>query len=73
MDRPIVAAVAHRSGDTVRLAMTGVSTIPSVVDPDNVADLDPPADFRGTADYRRSLAEVLARRVLAAVTGGEAS
>lgn len=73
MDRPIVAAVAHRSGDTVRLAMTGVSAVPSLVDPDNVADLDPPADFRGTADYRRSLAEVLAQRVLAAVTGGEAS
>ena len=73
MDRPIVAAVAHRSGDTVRLAMTGVSAGPTVVDPDNVADLDPPADFRGTADYRRNLAEVLARRVLADVTGGEAS
>ncbi len=73
MDRPIVAAVAHRSGDTVRLAMTGVSAGPTVVDPDNVADLDPPADFRGTADYRRNLAEVLAQRVLADVTGGEAS
>lgn len=73
MDRPIVAAVAYRSGDTMRLAMTGVAAVPTVVDPDNMADLDPPPDFRGTAGYRRSLAEVLAQRVLAAVTGGEAS
>ena len=73
MDRPIVAAVAYRSSDTMRLAMTGVAAVPTVVDPDSIADLDPPADFRGTSDYRRSLAEVLAQRVLAAVTGGEAS
>ena len=72
-DRPIVAAVAYRDGDAVRLAMTGVAPVPTVVDPDNVADLDPPPDFRGTAEYRRSLAGVLAERVVAAVTGGEPS
>lgn len=72
MDRPIVMAVAHRSHDgVVRLAMTGVSTRPVVVEPEQVAALDPPSDFRGSSDYRRNLAEVLAARVLAAVTGGE--
>ncbi len=30
--------------------------------------LDPPADFRGSADYRRALAAVLAARALAAIT-----
>lgn len=73
MDRPIVAAVAFADGETVRLAMTGVAAIPILVDPDEVADLDPPPDFRGTSDYRRRLAEVLTGRVVAAVTGGESS
>ena len=73
MDRPIVAAVAYRDDDLLRMAMTGVAAVPIVVDPDNVADLDPPPDFRGTTDYRRGLAGVLATRVVAAVTGGEGS
>jgi CO/xanthine dehydrogenase FAD-binding subunit len=72
MDRPIVMAVAHRSHDgTVRMAMTGVSTRPVIVEPDQIATLDPPSDFRGSPGYRKSLAGVLASRVLATVTGGE--
>jgi CO/xanthine dehydrogenase FAD-binding subunit len=51
--------------------MTGVFTRPVVVDPAQIASLDPPSDFRGSADYRKALAEVLAGRVLATVTGGE--
>jgi putative selenate reductase FAD-binding subunit len=71
MDRPIVAAVAYRDAvGTVRLAMTGVAANPIVVDPANLADLDPPPDFRGSSDYRRRLAEVLAGRVVDAVEGG---
>jgi probable selenate reductase FAD-binding subunit len=73
MDRPIVAAVAYRDGAGIRLAMTGVAAGPTVVDPHNVADLDPPPDFRGTSEYRRNLAEVLATRVVTAVTEGDAS
>jgi len=72
MDRPIVMAVAHRGHDgSVRLAMTGVAALPIIVDPDQIASLDPPSDFRGSTDYRRSLATVLADRVLTTVTGGE--
>jgi len=70
MDRPIVMAVAYEDGSGVRLAMTGVASLPLVVDPDHIGDLDPPPDFRGTAAYRTSLAEVLASRVLAAIDGG---
>ncbi len=74
MDRPIVMAVAHRSPDgTVRMAMPGVSTRPVVVAQEQIAALDPPSDFRGSSGYRKSLAEVLAGRVLAMVTEGEAT
>ncbi len=73
MDRPIVAAVAFRDASgTVRLAMTGVASTPIVVDPANLADLDPPSDFRGSPGYRMRLAEVLAQRVVTAVEGGAA-
>jgi len=74
MDRPIVMAVAHRSHDgSVRLAMTGVAAHPVVVDPGQIGALEPPSDFRGSTDYRKKLAEVLADRVLTSVTGGESS
>ena len=73
MDRPIVMAVAYRDDNAVRVAMTGVSTVPVVVDPDHIDDLDPPPDFRGTSAYRAALAQVLADRVMTAVTGGASS
>ncbi|MEN8040530.1 MAG: FAD binding domain-containing protein [Actinomycetota bacterium] len=71
MDTPIVAAVAHRdaTGET-RLAMTGVGSTPLLVDPEHLEELDPPADFRGSSAYRSQLAQVLAGRVLDAVSGG---
>ena len=74
MDRPIVMAVAHRTHDGfVRMAMTGVAAHPVVVDPEQIGALNPPSDFRGSTDYRKRLAEVLADRVLTTVTGGEPS
>lgn len=72
MDRPIVAAVAAAVAvdDTaaVRLALCGVADRPVLVAPDAVADVDPPADFRGSADYRRHMARVLSRRALDALS-----
>lgn len=71
MDRAIVTAVACRDTEGgVRLAMTGVAARPSIVDQEGIENLDPPPDFRGSARYRRHLASVLARRVLAAVAEG---
>ncbi len=67
MDRPIVAVVAHRHGDRLRVAASGVGDRPMLIDPARVADLDPPTDFRGSADYRRHLARILTERALAAV------
>ena len=65
-DVPIVAAVAHRAGDgTVALALTGVAATPVLADPDDPAGgLEPPGDFRGSADYRRHLAAVLGARAV---------
>ncbi|MFO7700986.1 MAG: hypothetical protein R6W79_10330, partial [Acidimicrobiia bacterium] len=72
MDQPIVLAVAHRSKDgALRLAMSGVSTHPVIVDPERIGDLDPPADFRGSSSYRLHIASVLAGRAVRAV-GGDA-
>jgi CO/xanthine dehydrogenase FAD-binding subunit len=65
-DRPIVAAFARRAGDgAIRLAISGVASVPVLVD--DVAALDPPGDFRGSPEYRRHLAAVLAARVIGEV------
>jgi probable selenate reductase FAD-binding subunit len=65
-DRPIVAAVARRGDDGgVRLALTGVASTPLLIDPSDVDDLVPPADFRGSTEYRGHLATVLTARAIA--------
>ena len=70
-DRPIVMAVGHRGEDgAVRLALTGVAATPVLVDAGDVGDLDPPADFRGSSEYRKRLAEVLVGRTLTSLGEG---
>ncbi len=63
-DVPIVAAVGRHNGDTLLLALTGVASTPRLVDQTDIEALEPPADFRGSAEYRRHLAAVLIRRVV---------
>ncbi len=63
-DVPIVAAVGRVTGEGMRLALTGVALTPIVVTYDSLDSLKPPADFRGTSDYRRTLARTLVTRVL---------
>lgn len=61
-DVPIVAAVAHRdTGGRVRVAMSGVAPTPVLVD--DPSSLQPPGDFRGSTEYRRTVAAVLFDRV----------
>ncbi len=66
MDSPIVAAVARRRKDgTIDVALCGVAKTPVLVDPTHLqAQIDPPSDFRGSAEYRREMAAVLVKRVL---------
>jgi len=68
-DTPIVAAVGRRDeAGEVHLALCGVAERPILVEPDRIENVDPPADFRGSAEYRRQMAGVLGRRVVAALS-----
>jgi CO/xanthine dehydrogenase FAD-binding subunit len=65
-DIPIVLVAGTRSEEgSVVLAATGVAPTPVVFDLAHVDELDPPPDFRGSAEYRRHLATVLGGRVIA--------
>jgi CO/xanthine dehydrogenase FAD-binding subunit len=71
-DRPIVAAVARQASDGLWLALSGVAGRPVLctagTDTTSWLDrLDPPCDFRGSAEYRRALAVTLGQRVLEAI------
>lgn len=63
-DNPIVAAVARRAGPDTFLALCGVAATPILVGRDDLDTLEPPADFRGSSQYRKEMALVLARRTL---------
>ncbi len=66
-DRPIVAVVARLGeGLEPRVAAAGVARTPILLDPGR--ELTPPSDFRGSGDYRRALAETLARRAQEGLT-----
>ncbi len=63
-DVPIVAVVGRRSDDGTRLAICGVGATPQLVEEGSLGQLEPPGDFRGSAEYRKRLAEVLMARVV---------
>lgn len=67
-DKAIVAAAARRTPDgTIRLAVAGIDTIPVLVDPQRLEAINPGGDFRGSSAYRKEMAIVLSRRVVAEV------
>ncbi|NOX62335.1 MAG: hypothetical protein GXP42_10400 [Chloroflexi bacterium] len=67
-DKAIVAAVARRTpDDRLLLALSGVDSVPRLVSPDDLDALTPPADFRGSSAYRKTMARVLSERVLARI------
>jgi CO/xanthine dehydrogenase FAD-binding subunit len=64
-DKPIIAVVGRKDeAGRVRLAVCGVARRPVLVEQEEVALLEPPADFRGSTEYRREMAAVLTARVL---------
>ncbi|MCB8945818.1 MAG: FAD binding domain-containing protein [Ardenticatenaceae bacterium] len=68
-DRPIVAVVGRRVGEAVLLAACGVAQRPILINADEIDQLNPPADFRGSSGYRREMTAVLADRVLGKFNG----
>jgi CO/xanthine dehydrogenase FAD-binding subunit len=56
--------VARSTDSGALLALCGVGPTPQLVDPGDIDRLEPPSDFRGSSEYRRHLAQVLAARVL---------
>jgi len=60
-DKPIVAVVARLTpGGELRRAASGVAATPILLG--NLDELEPPSDFRGSAEFRRALAVTLAAR-----------
>lgn len=59
-DRPIVAVVAVHDDAGTRTALCGVAPRPVL----DGAPLDPPHDFKGSADYRLALADILRARAI---------
>lgn len=68
-DTSIVAALGRVVAGGVRLGLTGVAAHPVVVDLEAVDALEPPADFRGTTEYRKDLARTLTARVVGLLGG----
>lgn len=65
-DRPIVAAVAVIGQGGERVAVCGVASRPVL----STDTFDPPTNFRGSAEYRLAVAEVVMRRALDEAKGG---
>lgn len=60
-DRPIVAAVAVRTADTECVALCGVAPRPVLLG----TELSPTDDFKGSAEYRRAMIDVVIARARA--------
>jgi CO/xanthine dehydrogenase FAD-binding subunit len=69
-DTPIVAAVARRTAADSHLALCGVGSTPLLLSAEELDTLQPPADFRGSSEYRKEMARVLTARVLARLDSG---
>jgi CO/xanthine dehydrogenase FAD-binding subunit len=63
-DRPIVSVVGRRVADGFLLAVCGVAKRPILINANEIDQLTPPADFRGSSGYRREMTAVLSQRVL---------
>ena len=66
MDMPIVSAIGYsQAKGNLQVAFTGVGEVPILVkSADDLANLSPEGDFRGSSDYRKHLTSVLYSRIL---------
>ena len=66
MDMPIVSAIGYSQAEgNLQVALTGVGEIPVLIkSADELANLNPEGDFRGSSDYRKHLTSVLYSRIL---------
>jgi probable selenate reductase FAD-binding subunit len=63
-DTPIVLVAGRIDGDgNKRFAATGIDSKPVVVNPEDLGDIEPRGDFRGSSGYRKHLLAVLLARV----------
>jgi len=70
-DVPIVMVAGRTTGEgPIHLVATGVAARPVHIDTPTIGELEPPGDFRGSPDYRKHLAHVLAGRVIEQLKGG---
>jgi len=64
-DKPIVAAVGRKDqAGVIKVAYCGVAERPGLYEQDQLQELEPPDDFRGSSAYRREMAAILGKRVL---------
>ena len=68
-DRPIVAAAVARTDGGERVALCGVASRPVL----SGAALNPPDDYKGSAAYRRAMAELVADRARAEIAAKSAA
>ena len=62
-DKPIVAVIGRKTGSNILLAACGVADRRScLIDADT--EVNPPGDFRGSAEYRRQMLTILSARVM---------
>jgi CO/xanthine dehydrogenase FAD-binding subunit len=65
MDVPIVSGIGYaQSNGNLQISLTGVNEIPVLVNSvDDIENLDPKGDFRGSSEYRKHLASVIYSRI----------
>ncbi|MDM8530544.1 FAD binding domain-containing protein [Anaerolineales bacterium HSG25] len=68
-DKPIVAALVRLEPETqyIHVALCGVADTPILVSQEELVTLNPPADFRGSTEYRKEMAQVLTTRAISSL------
>jgi CO/xanthine dehydrogenase FAD-binding subunit len=64
-DKPIVAVIGRRDATgAIKMAYCGVAEKPCLLTMGELQSIVPPGDFRGSPDYRKAVAAILAQRII---------